>query len=102
MYLASARARERPCDKLSTALRRAPHATRRLAACIFWGATGATVKITREHTFSNWIYSVANPPSNDIRDAGRTYRLLTVTPYFTLIARDYSKAWQAAILIGGL
>jgi hypothetical protein len=26
--------------------------------CIFCGATGASVKITREHTFSNWINQV--------------------------------------------
>ena len=26
--------------------------------CIFCGATGASVKITHEHTFSNWINQV--------------------------------------------
>jgi hypothetical protein len=30
-------------------------------ACISCGATGATVKITREHTFSNWINDVLTP-----------------------------------------
>ena len=29
--------------------------------CIFCGATGATAKITREHTFSNWINEVLTP-----------------------------------------
>jgi hypothetical protein len=29
--------------------------------CIFCGATGATVKITREHTFSDWINEVLTP-----------------------------------------
>jgi hypothetical protein len=30
-------------------------------ACIFCGETGATVKITREHTFSDWINEVLTP-----------------------------------------
>jgi len=30
-------------------------------ACIFCGATGATVKITKEHTFSDWINDVLTP-----------------------------------------
>ncbi len=30
-------------------------------ACIFCGATGASVKITREHTFSNWVNQVLTP-----------------------------------------
>lgn len=30
-------------------------------SCIFCGATGASVKITREHTFSNWINEVLTP-----------------------------------------
>lgn len=37
-------------------------------ACIFCGRTGATVKITREHTFSDWINEVLTPadPGPDI------------------------------------
>jgi hypothetical protein len=31
------------------------------ASCIFCGATGANVKITREHTFSDWINEVLPP-----------------------------------------
>ena len=30
-------------------------------ACIFCGMTGATVKITKEHTFSDWINDVLTP-----------------------------------------
>lgn len=30
-------------------------------ACIFCGTTGATVKITKEHTFSDWINQVLTP-----------------------------------------
>lgn len=30
-------------------------------ACVFCGRTGATVKITKEHTFSNWINEVLTP-----------------------------------------
>ena len=30
-------------------------------ACIFCEATGATVKITKEHTFSDWINDVLTP-----------------------------------------
>jgi hypothetical protein len=30
-------------------------------ACIFCGRTGATVKITKEHTFSDWINEVLTP-----------------------------------------
>jgi hypothetical protein len=29
--------------------------------CVFCGATGATVKISKEHTFSNWINEVLTP-----------------------------------------
>jgi len=31
------------------------------AVCVFCGATGATVKISNEHTFSNWINDVLSP-----------------------------------------
>lgn len=31
------------------------------AVCVFCGATGATVKISKEHTFSNWINQVLSP-----------------------------------------
>lgn len=30
-------------------------------ACIYCGKTGATVMITREHTFSDWINEVLTP-----------------------------------------
>jgi hypothetical protein len=30
-------------------------------ACIFCGRTGATVKITKEHTFSDWVNDVLTP-----------------------------------------